>query len=67
MTKKEIKILCWWACIGIARSKGGMYEKIAPKMVTYFAKHIKFALPYKPEFNARWKKSYRKKLKSNHK
>lgn len=55
MTKKEIRTLCWWACVGIARSKGGTYEKIAPKMIKYFAEKLKFRLPYKPEFNTKIK------------
>ena len=55
MTKKEIRVLCWWACVGIARSKGGSYQEVAPKMVKYFSEKMKFRLPYKPEFNARMK------------
>ncbi len=57
MTKKEIKVLCFWATIGIARSKGGSYAEIAPQMISYFAKELKFKLPYKPEFNAKFKKT----------
>lgn len=63
MTRKEIRALCWWACIGIARSKGGTYEKVMPIMLEYFAKNLKFNLPYKPEFNAKIK-SYKRKAKS---
>ena len=56
MTRKEIRILCFWACVGIARSKSGQYENVAPQMVKYFSEKLKFPLPYKPEFNAKWKK-----------
>lgn len=62
MTKKEIKMLVYWACVGVARSKGGTYEKIMPSLLRYFAKECKIILPYKPEFNAKMK-AYKRKSK----
>lgn len=60
-TKKEIRILTWWACIGIARSKSGQYQKDAPKLIKYLADKFKIELPYRPEFNAKIKAYKRKK------
>ena len=60
MTKKEIRVLVYWACIGIARAKGGSYESVAPQMVRYFAKELKIKLPYRPEFNSKTR-SYKRK------
>lgn len=65
MTKKELRVLLWWACVGVARSKGGVYEKTIPKMIKYFAKQLKVKLPYKPEFNAKIKE-YKRKQKKNY-
>ena len=50
MTRKEIRVLTFWACTGISNSRGGSYEKVAPKMVKYFAKHLNIKLPCKPVF-----------------
>jgi hypothetical protein len=64
LTKKEIKMLTFWACIGIVRSKGGTYERIIPSLLKYFSKKLKIKLPFKPEFNAKMK-SYRRKIRTN--
>ena len=61
LTKKEIRMLIWWACKGIATSKGGTYEETIPKLIKYFAKELNLQLPYKPEFNSRQKSYFRKK------
>jgi hypothetical protein len=63
MTKKEIRMLVYWACIGIARSKGGAYQNKMPAFLEYFAKKLKIRLPYKPEFNSKIK-LYKRSLKS---
>ncbi len=44
MTKKEIKILLFWANVGLKKAKGGSYYKLAGKMVDYFAKNLKIKL-----------------------
>jgi hypothetical protein len=36
-------------------------------MIGYFSKKLKFSLPQKPEFNSRWKKYYREKVKRQRK
>ena len=61
LTKKELRQLLWWACVGVARSKGGIYEYTVPQMISYFAKNLNIKLPYKPEFNARMKAYKRKR------
>ena len=58
LTKPEIRQLLWWACIGIARSKGGSYDKTIPELIEELAKKLKIQLPEKPEFNSRWKRYY---------
>ena len=65
MTKKEIRMLLFWATVGIARSKGGMYEKIIPAMIRYFAKKLNITLPYKPQFNAKFMDYVRKRKKGS--
>jgi hypothetical protein len=50
LTKKEISMLVFWACIGVSKCKGGMYEKTIPKLLRYFSKQLKIKLPVKPEF-----------------
>lgn len=67
MTKKEIRALCHWASIGISKAKGGTYENITPQIIEYFANKLKFSLPCKPEFNSKWKKYYKEKVKRERK
>jgi len=62
LTKKEIKMLTFWACVGVARSKGGMYEQVIPSLLKYFSKECKIKLPYKPEFNSKIKE-YKRNLR----
>jgi hypothetical protein len=62
LTKKEIRMLVFWACVGVARSKGGMYEKVMPSLLEYFAEKLGLVLPFKPEFNAKMK-AYKRKIK----
>lgn len=50
MTKKEIKVLVFWASVGISKSKSGSHANIAPKMIKYFAKELKIQLPVQPKF-----------------
>jgi len=44
MTKKEMKVLLFWANVGIKKAKGGSYYSLARKMVDYFITNLKIKL-----------------------
>ena len=41
VTKKELRVLSFWANVGLSKSKGGYQFELAKKMVKYFLKHTK--------------------------
>ena len=38
VTKKELRVLSFWANVGLSKSKGGYQFELAKKMVKYFLK-----------------------------
>ena len=50
LTKKEIKMLIFWASVGVSKSKGGSYDKVIIKTLRYFSKETKTTLPVTLKF-----------------
>jgi hypothetical protein len=48
----DLRCLLFWASVGVHLSKGGFRQEDIPDILTNQAEYLRFALPYKPEFQA---------------
>jgi hypothetical protein len=48
----DLRMLLFWASIGVHLSRGGYFEQDTPHILERYAEHVKFTLPYEPRFAA---------------
>jgi hypothetical protein len=47
---ENLRMLLFWASVGVHLSRGGAYEEEVPHVLESYAEHIGFKLPYEPKF-----------------
>lgn len=57
ITYRDLRILLFWASVGVATHKYGQYPQIEqtegdPGVLKSYADHIRFQLPYPPKFGS---------------
>lgn len=50
IVSENLRMLLFWASVGIHLSRGGAYADEVPHVLEGYAEHLRFKLPYEPRF-----------------
>lgn len=55
----DLRMLLFWASVGVHLSHGGYFERDIPHILESYSEHVEFQLPYEPKFAVKRLPSFR--------